>query len=196
MPAHLELTIPCTPGDTGRLTGRNGRGPPAGQGIETHCQAHGVEFTGRLLLRRNDLQGAATAGEPVAPEPLAVLDQAPERTANQGQGNWPVNRLQLVEEFLDSPVVQLQPVPPLRQRLLGPAPHEVKAHLHAVQQVPAAVAEAAQFLTELLDLPVALNEPKQRTTESFLRRSFMRHWTHQVAPRFTDSGVIPGPGPR
>ena len=87
-----------------------------------------------------------------------------ERTANQRQRDWPVNRLQLVEEFLDSPVVQLQPVPPLRQRLLGPAPYEVKAHLHAVQQVPAAVAEAAQFLAELLDLPVALNEPKQRAT--------------------------------
>src|SRR5208337_3908899 len=108
----------------------------------------------------------------------------------------PVNRLQLVEEFLDSPVVQLQPVPPLRQRLLSPAPHEVKAHLHAVQQVPAAVAEAAQLLAELLDLAVALNEPKQRATESSLRSSFVRQWTHRAAPRFTGGGVIPGLGLR
>ena len=154
VPAHLELTIPCTPGDTGRLAGRNGRGPPAGQGIETHCQAHGDEFAGGLLLRRDDLQGAATACEPVAPEPLAVLEPGAGTLREPGSKKLAGSSLQLVEELFDSPVDQLRSVPPLRQRLLGPAPHEVKADLHAVQAVPAAVAEAAEFLTELLDLPV------------------------------------------
>jgi hypothetical protein len=154
------MTVVGSPAKPGATVLVHGPRPPLDEGLQGHTQVGRVEVTGTINGRREGLQSSSGPVESVSPETLAVLDQRTERGPHRGQGHRPVDPLQGFEQPLEPAITLLDFSPPGGQRAVGPTANEIQAHLHAIEQIAAAVAEVTKSFAKQLKPPLALDEPE------------------------------------